>query len=76
VELRGFDFGKGRQPLSDAQRVDRESLKGVLRCIMADFGVVEAPSEGCAVRTGNLERDRIAQVASAVLAELKQRGVL
>ena len=76
VELRGFDFGKGRQPLSDAQAIDRVTLKSVLQCIMADFGVVEAPSEGCIPRTGNLERDRIAQVATAVMTELRQRGVL
>ncbi|MDB5298420.1 MAG: dihydrodipicolinate synthetase, partial [Phycisphaerales bacterium] len=75
VELRGFDFGASRQPLSDSQRVDRDALQRILRCILADFGVVEAPAEGCAPRTGNLQRDKVLQVTEAVLRELRERGV-
>ncbi len=75
VELRGFDFGKSRQPLSESQNVDRAGLQQVLRCILADFGVVDAPVEGCAIRTGNMQRDRIVQVTEAVLRELRERGV-
>jgi hypothetical protein len=47
----------------------------VLRCILADFGVVEAPAEGCAPRTGNLQRDKVLQVTEAVLRELRERGM-
>ncbi|MDB5174474.1 MAG: dihydrodipicolinate synthetase [Phycisphaerales bacterium] len=75
VELRGFNFGASRQPLSDSQRVDRDALQRILRCILADFGVVEAPAEGCAPRTGNLQRDKVLQVTEAVLRELRERGV-
>jgi 4-hydroxy-tetrahydrodipicolinate synthase len=75
VELRGFDFGRGRQPLSETQRVDRAGLQRVLQCILADFGVVEAPEEGCAVRTGNFHRDRVAQVTEAVMAALRSKGL-
>lgn len=75
VELRGFDFGRGRQPLSEAQQVDRSALQRVLRCILADFGVADAPAEGCALRTGNLERDKIEQVTRAVLQEMAERGI-
>ncbi|MDB5302707.1 MAG: dihydrodipicolinate synthetase [Phycisphaerales bacterium] len=75
VELRGFDFGASRQPLSDSQRVDRDALQRILRCILADFGVVEAPAEGCAPRTGNFQRDKVLQVTEAVLRELRERGV-
>ncbi|MDB5354564.1 MAG: dihydrodipicolinate synthetase [Phycisphaerales bacterium] len=75
VELRGFNFGASRQPLSESQRIDREALQRVLRCILADFGVVEAPAEGCAPRTGNLQRDKILQVTEAVLRELRERGM-
>jgi 4-hydroxy-tetrahydrodipicolinate synthase len=75
VELRGFDFGRGRQPLSDAQRIDRAGLQRVLHCILADFGMVGPPEEGCAVRTGNLERDKIEQVTRAVLQEMQERGI-
>ena len=72
VELRGFDFGKSRQPLSEAQSVDRLALQRVLQCILADFGVVDAPAEGCAPRSGNLERDKVLQVTEAVMAKLRR----
>jgi dihydrodipicolinate synthase/N-acetylneuraminate lyase len=75
VELRGFDFGKGRQPLSEPQQVDRSALKRVLECMMADFGLVGAP-KFCAPRTGNIERDKVAQIAFEVMERLKERGVV
>jgi 4-hydroxy-tetrahydrodipicolinate synthase len=75
VELRGFNFGKGRQPLSDVQSVDRVALQRVLQCILADFGVVEAPEEGCLPRSGNIERDKVLQVTEAVMARLRERGL-
>ena len=74
VELRGFDFGKSRQPLSEAQSVDRLALQRVLQCILADFGVVDAPAEGCVPRSGNLERDKVLQVTEAVMAKLRDRS--
>lgn len=76
VDLRGFDFGRGRQPLSDSQRVDREALQRVLQCIMSDFGVVDPPASGCAPRTGNRSRDKVAQITDEVMAALRDRGVL
>jgi dihydrodipicolinate synthase/N-acetylneuraminate lyase len=76
VDLRGFDFGRGRQPLSESQRVDREALQRVLRCIMADFGVIDPPAAGCAPRTGNMSRDKVAQITDEVMAALRDRGVL
>jgi len=69
-------FGKSRQPLSEAQTVDRVALQRVLRCILADFGVVDAPVEGCAPRTGNMERDKVEQVTAAVMQKLRERGVV
>jgi 4-hydroxy-tetrahydrodipicolinate synthase len=76
VDLRGFDFGPSRQPLSETQSLDRVALQRVLQCVLSDFGVVDAPSEGCTVRSGDLERDKVEQVAAAVLAELKNRGMI
>ena len=75
VELRGFRFGKSRQPLSEAQSVDRVALQRVLQCILADFGVVEPPAEGCVPRSGNLERDKVLQVTEAVMASLRGKGI-
>jgi 4-hydroxy-tetrahydrodipicolinate synthase len=76
IDLRGFQFGKGRQPLSESQTVDQAALQHVLRCILADFGVVEPPSGGCAPRTGNMTRDKIAQIAQEVVEKLRMRGAL
>jgi dihydrodipicolinate synthase/N-acetylneuraminate lyase len=45
VELRGFDMGKGRQPLSDKQQGDRQKLQNTLQCILSDFHVVDAPNQ-------------------------------
>src|SRR3954467_5747874 len=75
VELRGFDMGKGRQPLSEPQSIDRLALQRVLQCILSDFGVVDAPAEGCVPRSGNLEHDKVLQVTEAVMAALRQRDV-
>jgi dihydrodipicolinate synthase/N-acetylneuraminate lyase len=76
VELRGFEVGRSRQPQTDNQRIDRSTLQKVLRCIMADFGYVDAPPGGCPPRTGNIDRDRISHIAATVLEELQRRGAL
>jgi 4-hydroxy-tetrahydrodipicolinate synthase len=75
VQLRGFDFGNSRQPMSESQRIDIDALQGVLQCILADWGYADSPEEGCALRTGNIQRDRVAQVAEAVMRQLREKGV-
>jgi 4-hydroxy-tetrahydrodipicolinate synthase len=76
AELRGFDFGKSRQPLSDKQQVDRQKLQTQLQCIMSDFGVVDPPSEGCPPRIGAApHRDKVQEVTEAVMHKLRQRGI-
>lgn len=75
VELRGFAMGRSRQPLSAAQEIDREKLQRLLRCILADFGYVEAPLEGCPVRTSDLEKVKINKIAENVLRELRKQGM-
>jgi 4-hydroxy-tetrahydrodipicolinate synthase len=76
VELRGFTVGNSRQPQTDRQQIDRGNLKNVLRCILADFGYVEAAAGCCPPRTGNLDQDRISHLAATVLEELKRRGAV
>ncbi len=76
VEVRGFRMGRSRQPLSDTQRIDRAALSKLLQCILAECGYVEAPSEGCPPRTGNLNQDRIAQITASVIAELRRQGAV
>jgi 4-hydroxy-tetrahydrodipicolinate synthase len=50
VDLRGFKFGRGRQPLSEKQQVDRAALQRQIQCILADFGATQPPAEGCPPR--------------------------
>ena len=76
VELRGFSMGRSRQPLSAAQQVDREKLQGLLRCILADFGYVEPPAEGCPPRTSALEPLRVHKIADDVVRELRKKGLV
>ncbi len=76
VELRGFDLGRSRQPLSPTQQVNREKLQGLLRCILADFGYVQAPPEGCPPRESELEPYRVNKIADDVLRELRKQGLV
>jgi 4-hydroxy-tetrahydrodipicolinate synthase len=75
AEMRGFRFGRGRQPRTGKQESDCTALEGVLRCILSEFGYVDAPAGGCAPRTRNMEEDKIAQVVFEVMNVLEKRGV-
>ncbi len=76
VELRGFNMGSSRQPLSPNQKVDRAALQRVLRCILSDFGYVDPPPEGCPARSGNIAEDRVAQITQHVIKALRERGMI
>ncbi len=41
AEVRGIHLGRGRQPLSESQQVDRNSLKTMIRQLLSDAGVAE-----------------------------------
>jgi 4-hydroxy-tetrahydrodipicolinate synthase len=72
--LRGFNFGKSRQPLGSKQEADQSALQSVLQCILADFGVIEPPPGGCAPRTRLIDQDRVSQIVLEVMSLLEQRG--
>ncbi len=76
AEMRGFKMGRGRQPMTPSQQVNRVSLQSQLQCLLADFGLVEPPAAGCPPRAGEAGKDRIGQIVYEVLHELEQRGVL
>jgi 4-hydroxy-tetrahydrodipicolinate synthase len=76
VELRGFRMGRSRQPMTSEQRIDRGALQKVLQCILADFGYVAPPVEGCAPRSGIPSTDRVSQIVSSVVDELRKRGAM
>jgi 4-hydroxy-tetrahydrodipicolinate synthase len=76
VELRGFRMGRSRQPMTTEQRIDRGALQKVLQCILADFGYIAPPAEGCAPRTGAATADRVSQIVTSVVDELRKRGAM
>jgi 4-hydroxy-tetrahydrodipicolinate synthase len=76
ADLRGFHFGRGRQPQTKTQRANRAVLSSVLQCILADFELVERPAGGCTVRSGDTAQDMVKQVVISVMHELKGRGVI
>lgn len=76
AEMRGFDFGRGRQPMTPGQIEDRTALQSVLRCILSDFGLVDPPPEGCPPRTGNIQDDKLSQIVYEVMRTLEERGVI
>ena len=76
AEMRGFNLGRSRQPLSKSQEADSAVLQSVLKCILADFGLVAPPPEGCAPRTQNLRDDKIGQIVYEVMRTLEERGIL
>ncbi len=79
TEMRGFKMGRGRQPMTPAQQVNRSALQAQLQCLLADFGFVEPPAGGCPPpppRAGQLAKEQIGQIVYEVLRELEQRGAL
>src|SRR5439155_11496566 len=62
VELRGFNMGRSRQPMTADQQIDRGALQRVLQCILADFGYVSPPPESCAPRRGLPMADHVSQI--------------
>lgn len=76
VELRGFAMGRGRQPLSSSQQVDRERLQKVLRCLLADFGYVDMPAEGCPPRRLDVKAAQVNQIVGEVVEALRHKGIL
>ena len=76
VQLRGFDMGASRQPLSESQQADLVALQRVIQCVLSDLGFADTPPEGCAVRTGDPQEDQIAQMAARVLNELRGKGIV
>src|SRR5947207_15040631 len=83
AELRGFGFGRSRQPQTSAQQTDRAAVARVLQCILADFELVAPPAGGCVpcgalkgVSQGNRPAGpQLEPVIFEVMRELERRGV-
>jgi len=76
AELRGFQFGRSRQPQTSSQNSDRTRLSAVLHCLLADFELVEPPPGGCKPRERSGERVQVERVVLEVIQALQKRGMV
>lgn len=76
ANLRGFNMGVGRQPLSTEQQTDLATLSKTLQCLLSDQGFTDQPVGGCPVTSASpADRAEIDSIVQNVLAELKRRGL-
>jgi len=76
AELRGFSLGSGRQPISEQQKIDLESLRDSLQCMLARHGFTDEPAGGCPPVDGEaMGANNIRRIVANVVGELKRRGV-
>jgi 4-hydroxy-tetrahydrodipicolinate synthase len=77
VNLRGFNMGNGRQPLSAEQVTDISTLSRTLQCLLAEHGFTDEPVGGCPVDTTQpADAGEVNQIVQTVLAEMKRRGLM
>lgn len=74
VELRGFRLGQGRQPLSDDQQTDLQTLSRSLQCLLAEHGFTDEPVGGCPVGEATMGADELEQIVKTVVQELRRRS--
>lgn len=80
VGLRGFQMGRGRQPLSDEQQTDLTALSSTLQCLLSEHGFTDQPVGGCPVDAGGndaagVSPEDVNRITQRVLAELRRRGL-
>ena len=78
VNLRGFEMGQGRQPMSSEQHTDLQTLSRELQCMLSNHGFTDQPIGGCSI-AGASPADNPAEVSAIVqqvVAELNRRGLM
>jgi 4-hydroxy-tetrahydrodipicolinate synthase len=78
VNLRGFNMGCGRQPLSVEQRTDLTTLSNELQCMLSNHGFTDQPVGGCPIGSSGVTGDpaEVSVIVQQVVAELKRRGLM
>jgi len=77
VELRGFQMGQGRQPITAEQKTDISTLRRTLQCMLSEHGFTNEPIGGCATGiTEELGNNDVSQIVQRVVAELNRRNLL
>lgn len=77
VNLRGFQMGRGRQPMSDSQQDDLTQLSRALQCLLSQHGFTDQPVGGCPLpgADGKPPED-VSEIVRSVVAEFQRRGLL
>ncbi|QDT25980.1 dihydrodipicolinate synthase family protein [Gimesia panareensis] len=78
VELRGFNMGQGRQPITAEQKTDIVTLSRTLQCMLSEHGFTDEPIGGCAtgISGEDLSTSDVSQIVQHVVAELNRRNLL
>lgn len=77
VELRGFNMGQGRQPITSEQKTDIVTLSRTLQCMLSEHGFTNEPIGGCAKGVSeDLSASDVSQIVQHVVAELNRRKLL
>jgi 4-hydroxy-tetrahydrodipicolinate synthase len=78
VELRGFNMGQGRQPITSEQKTDIATLSRTLQCMLSEHGFTDEPIGGCAtgISGDDLSTSDVSQIVQHVVAELNRRNLL
>jgi 4-hydroxy-tetrahydrodipicolinate synthase len=91
VDLRGFQMGHGRQPLSEEQQSDLTALSRTLQCLLSNHGFTDQPVQGCPPGTtrqparssesdvlagAGVGGDDVSRIVQGVVAELRRRGMM
>ncbi len=78
VGLRGFQMGRGRQPLSDEQLDDLSTLTNTLQCMLSEHGYTDQPVGGCPVGDASSHKANpdVTKIVGTVVSELKRRGLI
>jgi 4-hydroxy-tetrahydrodipicolinate synthase len=75
LRLRGFDTGAGRQPYSDEQHLQFDTLSNSLACLLSEEGFADQPIGGCPTGAAKIDPSQVGRIVKGVLEELKQRGL-
>ena len=76
VDLRGFQMGRGRQPLSEKQLADLTTLSKSLQCLLWEQGFTDQPVGGCPISNDAELTEDVSQIVTSVVSELKRRGMI
>jgi len=78
VNLRGFQMGRGRQPLSDSQLADLSTLTKTLQCLLWEHGFTDQPIGGCPLpgSSATPPGEDVNRIVRSVVGELKRRGLI